>query len=372
MLDFGALPPEINSGRMYSGPGSGPMLAAAAAWDALAATLSTAAAGCASIVSELASYGWRGPASLAMTTAAAPYLGWLHGTAAQAEHTAAQAQMAAAAYELAFAATVPPPVIAANRSLLTGLVATNFFGQNTPAIAATEAHYAEMWLQDAAAMYGYAGSSQAASRLAPFTAPPHTTDPAGLAAQSSAVGNAAGHPAASPSTTPTQLIPTMPTALQQLATPSVAADPLSASTLLVTGFAATKVVNTVMSTTSSVVSGRGILIVDERLAAGEEPAAEDQGAQLAKTTVSTASAGMGRAALVGQLSVPTGWATAVPGIRPAALALPIPAEAPVEMAEVPASGSMFSQSVLGTLSRDGPDRPRHRSKPIIVRSPAAG
>ncbi|WP_203115967.1 PPE domain-containing protein, partial [Mycobacterium canetti] len=25
-MDFGALPPEINSGRMYSGPGSGPML----------------------------------------------------------------------------------------------------------------------------------------------------------------------------------------------------------------------------------------------------------------------------------------------------------------------------------------------------------
>ncbi|AWK54801.1 MULTISPECIES: PPE domain-containing protein, partial [Mycobacterium tuberculosis complex] len=26
-MDFGALPPEINSGRMYCGPGSGPMLA---------------------------------------------------------------------------------------------------------------------------------------------------------------------------------------------------------------------------------------------------------------------------------------------------------------------------------------------------------
>jgi PPE family len=28
-MDFGALPPEINSTRMYSGPGSAPMLAAA-------------------------------------------------------------------------------------------------------------------------------------------------------------------------------------------------------------------------------------------------------------------------------------------------------------------------------------------------------
>ena len=37
-----------------------------------------------------------------------------------------------------FAATVPPPVIAANRALLAMLIATNFLGQNTPAIAATE------------------------------------------------------------------------------------------------------------------------------------------------------------------------------------------------------------------------------------------
>jgi PPE-repeat protein len=33
MLDFGVLPPEINSGRMDAGAGSGPMLAAASAWD---------------------------------------------------------------------------------------------------------------------------------------------------------------------------------------------------------------------------------------------------------------------------------------------------------------------------------------------------
>ena len=59
--------------------------------------------------------------------------------------------------------TVPPPVIAANRSLLAALVATNFFGQNTPAIAATEIQYAEMWAQDAVAMYGYAASSASAT-----------------------------------------------------------------------------------------------------------------------------------------------------------------------------------------------------------------
>jgi PPE-repeat protein len=36
VIDFGALPPEVNSARMYAGAGAGSMLVAAAAWDALA------------------------------------------------------------------------------------------------------------------------------------------------------------------------------------------------------------------------------------------------------------------------------------------------------------------------------------------------
>ncbi|EUA42649.1 PPE family protein [Mycobacterium xenopi 4042] len=55
----------------------------------------------------------------------------MNQTAAQAEQAANQARAAAAAYEAAFAATVPPPVIAANRSLLMSLIATNILGQNT-------------------------------------------------------------------------------------------------------------------------------------------------------------------------------------------------------------------------------------------------
>ncbi|ETW24839.1 hypothetical protein MGAST_06030, partial [Mycobacterium gastri 'Wayne'] len=154
VLDFGALPPEINSGRMYAGPGSGPMMVAAAGWDGLAAELSTAAAGYGSVITELTSSPWVGPASASMLAAAAPYVAWLNATAEQAEQAGMQARVAATAYETAFAMTVPPAVVAANRALLLALIATNFFGQNTPAIAATEAQYAEMWAQDAAAMYG--------------------------------------------------------------------------------------------------------------------------------------------------------------------------------------------------------------------------
>ena len=87
---------------------------------------------------------------------------------------------------------MPPPVIAANRSLLMALIATNVLGQNTPAIAATETQYAEMWAQDAAAMYGYAGSSASATTLTPFTPPAPTTNPGGLTGQAAAVAQATG------------------------------------------------------------------------------------------------------------------------------------------------------------------------------------
>ncbi|WP_251826948.1 PPE family protein, partial [Mycobacterium tuberculosis] len=65
-MDFGALPPEINSGRMYCGPGSGPMLAAAAAWDGVAVELGLAATGYASVIAELTGAPWVGAASLSM------------------------------------------------------------------------------------------------------------------------------------------------------------------------------------------------------------------------------------------------------------------------------------------------------------------
>ncbi|WP_231111261.1 PPE family protein, SVP subgroup [Mycobacterium avium] len=189
---------------MYAGPGSGPLMAAAAAWDEVAAELGIAASGYHSVIAELTSGPWVGPASLSMVSAITPYVGWLSAVAAQAEETASQGRAAAAAFEAAFAMTVPPPVIAANRVLLATLVATNFFGQNTPAIAATEAQYMEMWAQDAAAMYGYAAASQTASTLSPFAAPPNTTAPEGESDQAAAVAQAAAEPAGNSAQTAAQ------------------------------------------------------------------------------------------------------------------------------------------------------------------------
>ncbi|MBO0885707.1 MAG: PPE family protein, partial [Mycobacterium sp.] len=223
MMDFGALPPEINSGSMYAGPGPGSILAAAGAWNGLAAELRSTASSYGSVIAELSSQSWRGPASASMAAAATPYAVWMNTTAAQAEQTAAQATAAAGAYEAAFAATVPPPMIAANRAQLATLVATNFLGQNTPAIAATEAHYSAMWAQDAAAMYGYAGSSAAATQLTPFSAPAQNTNPGGLVAQSAAVSQATGTAAGSSTqSTLSQLTSAVPSALQSLASPGSA------------------------------------------------------------------------------------------------------------------------------------------------------
>src|SRR6201992_4454635 len=134
-----------------------------------------------------------------MASAAQPYISWLQETSAQGEQAATQAQAAVAAYEQAFAATVAPPLVAANRAETAAAVQANVFGQYTPLIAQLEAQYGQMWAQDGAAMYGYAGQSASATQVTPFATPAATTNPAGTAAQSSAVSAATGTSAASSS-----------------------------------------------------------------------------------------------------------------------------------------------------------------------------
>ena len=143
-MDFGALPPELNSGRMYVGPGPATLLAAAAERDALAAELRSAADAYQAVVTGLTDESWTGQSSMSMVAAVAPYLRWMRTAAVQCEEAATRATAAATAYETAFAMTVPPPAILANRVRLATLIATNSLGQNTPAIAATEARYSEM------------------------------------------------------------------------------------------------------------------------------------------------------------------------------------------------------------------------------------
>jgi PPE-repeat protein len=233
VLDFALLPPEVNSGRMYSGPGPGPLLAASEAWDTLAAELGFAASGYGSALAELTSNAWVGPTSVAMISAVTPYINWLTSTGAQAEETANHARAAVAAYEAAFSMTVPPPVIAANRALLAALVATNFFGQNTPAIMINEALYAEMWAQDAAAMYGYTGASLVAAQVTPFVEPPQTTTDNGTSNQADAVAKAAATPASQAATVAQNAASSAPTTTTQTAATSAAVPAATPPTTLV-------------------------------------------------------------------------------------------------------------------------------------------
>ncbi|HXS87477.1 MAG TPA: PPE family protein, partial [Mycobacterium sp.] len=229
-MEFGNYPPEVNSARMYAGAGSGPMLAAAEAWDSLAAELHSVANSYQSVISGLTAGSWMGPASVSMSAAAASYAAWLRATAAQAEETGAQARSAAAAYQTAFTATVPPPMVAANRSQLMTLIATNLFGRNTQAIAANEAQYGQMWAQDAAAMYGYSASAAAATQLSPFNPPQQNTNPTGEAGQSAAVGQATGTAAGNVQSTIQQAFSAIPNALSAASpaasTAAAASDPL--------------------------------------------------------------------------------------------------------------------------------------------------
>jgi PPE-repeat protein len=194
-IDFAALPPEITSSLMYSGAGAGPLMAAATAYANLAAEVSATASQWESIISLLTTENWTGGGSAAAATAAQPIVTYLTDTATALEQAATQATASAAAYEAAFAATVPPPVIATNRATEAALVATNVLGQNTPAIAALDAQYAAMWVQDATMMATYQAASLTSSVLTPVTPLTSTTDPG---AQSLATADALAAPAAQP------------------------------------------------------------------------------------------------------------------------------------------------------------------------------
>ncbi|MCV7049466.1 PPE family protein [Mycobacterium heidelbergense] len=190
-MDLGAIPPEITSALVYSGPGSTPLVAAASSWNALAAELNSAAIGYDNVVTQLSTEEWLGPASSSMAAAVQPYVEWITNAAALAEQTATQSSSAAAAYETVLASVVPPTAIAANRAQLAQALANNVLGQNTGLIAQLESQYGEYWAQDAASMYSYAASSSTAANVTPFTAAPQVANPAAAATQTAAAATSA-------------------------------------------------------------------------------------------------------------------------------------------------------------------------------------
>jgi PPE-repeat protein len=408
MLDFALLPPEINSALMYSGSGAGPMLTGAAAWAGLSAELHTTASAYDGVIAALTDGSWSGPASVSMAGASAAQVEWLVNAAGQADQVASQAVAAVSAYEAAFMATVPPPEIAANRALLMALVATNLLGQNTAAIVATEAQYAEMWAQDAVAMYGYAGASSSASTLTPFTTAAESANPAGLGAQASAVAHAVGSSSGQSAVTNT---------LAALAGETPAPPWLGnldnlAAALGLTGHVWNAngdgvVVGGVMGDLLEGLTGSQTLDAStgfdafirlisptrlfttafkdvDGLAHSLLPAVSTKAASVAEAIPpglptgipGAAAGGLSKAELVGRLSVPSTWGGVAPAVSPAVtsvggLGTPVSAQ---PLTAQPVANSLGGLPVMGGNGGRGMQfaAPRYGFKPTVVPHPPAG
>jgi PPE-repeat protein len=395
VFDFASRPPEVNSALIYSGAGAGPLMAASSAFNNLSAELSSNAASYESVISQLTGSEWTGPSSEAMAASAQPYITWLDTTSAQLRVAATQATASAAAYEAAFAASIPPPVILANRTTLAALVATNILGQNTPAIAANEAMYGEFWAQDAAAMYGYAGSaSTASSTLTPLTPPAQNTNPAGQGQQATAVSNAAGsngtssalnnslgslQNASSAAANPAAALPAQDTIGSVLsALNGLFGAPIVGNTIYNIGV--TLAWNSAMMTATLPLLGHflagapfGVTISDTApLGAGLGFGTTLAGASSGVGGVGGATlAGMGSASSVGGMSVPAGWSAAAPGAATEATLTGSGWTAAADEAAVGTSGGGMNGIMPGMASAGGKSGmgmagPRYGVKPKVM------
>lgn len=393
MSDLGALPPEVSSALIYSGPGSSSLTSAASAWNAVAAELASTAQGLDTVVSQLASDSWLGPASAAMVAAVEPYVSWVSTTAGQAEHAATQASSAAAAFETVFASVVPPPLIAANRAELAQAVSANLLGQYNNLISQLEAQYAEFWSQNASALYGYASSSAAATKITSFTEAPAIANPA--TALTSAVKSATATPATSIQTYIQGLLTNVQARIQSLTGPFIGNTATSKSALseiwflltgqtalptnlgtLVNGYApfASLFYNTEGLPYFSVGMGNfGTQIAKSAGwlggAAPAAAAAVPKGIGGLGAAGGQVAAGLGHGAHVAGLSVPNSW----PGAQLASATKPVSA---IPVSEPITAGEHGTGNVLGGLpvggtgaARGAGTGPRYGFKPTVMARP---
>ena len=403
-MSFSLIPPEINSALMAQGAGSGPLLEAATAWDGLAADLEATATQYQTAITNLTTGTWLGPSSAHMAAAAEPYIAWLQSTSAEAAQTGAQAKAAAGAYQTAYASMVPLPLITANRAELTTLVANNFLGQNTGAIAQNEAEYLDMWIQDALGMDTYQLNSTGASAALPAqTAAPLVTS----GSQAAAAAPAAAAPADATTTFLGQLLQdvaylfgdsgataapidaTFPSWLggvvqAAVADPTAALLPVQATYYM--GMLGSTPARMFMSSGSGGASGAS----NSTLASMSDSLLENVGkmvdgkaatvmtgvgSQLSKWGAGIQAgiqAQMANAMHAGGLSVPHGWHTGAPDMSRAAPLLPTNSVASPSMTTGLPS-SPFSQGLMGALAGRGMSAMGSKvAAKVMPRSPAGG
>jgi PPE-repeat protein len=273
------------------------------------------------------------------------------------------------------------------------LIATNILGQNTPAIFMTEFEYMEMWAQDVGAMLGYhAGATSVAAALPSFSVPPVSL--AGLSQLVAAPLAGVGSQVASLATGAGAAISAPVSAAMAVAAPAVAQVSALSSAVPVSSLSTVAQVG--MMPVSMMMSP---IMMAAQAGMGANPAAALAGANTAADLpkfvgdtnpmkgmgggaglggLGGASAGLGKARLVGAMSVPPTWQGSTParmvssamsglGETPAAAAAAGAPMGGMPMMPMPMGGMGAGGMPGGMLGRGGAS-PNHvvQSRPSVV------
>ncbi|KKB98088.1 PPE family protein, SVP subgroup, partial [Mycobacterium nebraskense] len=313
-MSWAAMPPEIISGEIYGGAGSGPLIATAGALTSLATELGTTAAGWESTMSALtAASGWQGTGAAAAAAAAQTYISWLSTLQAAVEEAAGQASASAAAFETAYMTVATPAAIAANRAAYAAAVAG--LPLTATLVATLEADYEAMWAQDVAAMSVYQAASAGAGVLPPLVSVTGTINPAADTAATTA------STATSTASTASSTVSDLATAVDGfLGTPAVFNSINGA-----VNTSAWFTMNTIPTAISLGHTLGAVQSIPFALTDSVTPLAGGmtQGTMVGSISGAGASAALGEASAVGGLSVPAGWNAAAKAGTLASSAAPL-------------------------------------------------
>lgn len=178
---WGVSTPEMNAGVIETGTTGATWAAASAAWLGLAdATLATMAITGGQMAASVASIS--GVRSAAHQAATPPFLTWLGTMAGIAFKQAAVTATVAESYGMTRTTMIPSIQSINNRVREAAAEASNFFGQNTPLIAALNAEYAAYTMQNATIGTTYGEVVTAATLPVPIPPPPPLSNAAQAAA----------------------------------------------------------------------------------------------------------------------------------------------------------------------------------------------